>query len=544
MKKRTLLFALVLALALSGAALAADYTDVPADSWARESIDKAAEHSLMNGVGDGAFGYGQSVSREQFVTVLVRMFGWESVSGEDAAIDIADSWARGYINTAAANGVFDAGGKFRPKDDITRREMAVMLVRALGLGSLAKADANAALPFTDVGEQRGYIAIAYEIGMTTGTTETTFEPNRTATREQAAAMLVRIYEKYNAPTTWTHAFYALSSYAQLAEAKRFDAVSFGWSHMTYSAENGAKLSTVKDDNSGFYLPAGYAEVVPALREAGVELKLCVFMANAPLREMLADEAARAAAVGEIMAELSRVYPDLGYNPYSGVTVDFEGLRAGDRENFNAFLTALSEALRAEGKTLYAAVMPAVFNDAYFDGYDFKAIGALCDRVILMAHDYAASDLTGFVNSTYYRNHPCAPLYKVYYALRTAAREMDDAAKLTLAVSMDARAWQTDADGRLTAPRSTHPLQTTVYQRLCQSDTVMGWSDAYRSPWCTYTTESGQHIFLWYEDARSTAEKLSCAKLLGAGSVSVWRLGLIPNYPDEGLHYDVMSVLKK
>ena len=245
---------------------------------------------------------------------------------------------------------------------------------------------------------------------------------------------------------------------------------------------------------------------------------------------------------EIMAELGRVYPDLGYNPYSGVTIDFEGLRASDKENFNAFMTELSAALHADGKTLYAAVMPAVYGDAYFDGYDFKTLGTLCDRVILMAHDYAASDLTGFLGSRYYRNHPCAPLYKVYYAVRTAAREMDDPAKLTLAVSMDARAWQMDADGLLTAVRSTHPLQTTVYKRLRQSGTVMGWSDTARSPWCTYTTESGQHIFLWYEDARSTAEKLACAKLVGVTSVSVWRLGLIPDYADEGLHYDVMSVL--
>lgn len=542
MKKRTLFLGFLLMLALSTAALAADYTDVPADSWARESIDKAAEYGLMNGVGEGRFGLGETISREQFVTILVRMFGWESVSGEDAAIDIADSWAREFVNTAAANGVIDAGGKFRPRDAITRREMAVMLVRALGLGELAKADADAALPFADVTAQRGYIAIAYEIGMTTGATETTFEPDGTAAREQAAAMLVRVYEKYHAPTTWKHAFYALSSYSQLEQAKQFDAVSFGWSHMTYSAEEGAKLSTVKDDSSGFYIPAGYADVVPTLREAGVELKLNVFMANAPLRTMLADESSRAAAVTEIMAELERVYPDLGYNPYSGVTIDFEGLRAADKESFNAFMTELSAVLHAEGKTLYAAVMPAVYGDAYFDGYDFKTLGTLCDRVILMAHDYAASDLTGFLGSRYYRNHPCAPLYKVYYAVRTAAREMDDPAKLTLAVSMDARAWQTDADGLLTAVRSTHPLQTTVYKRLCQSDTVMGWSDTAHSPWCTYSTESGQHIFLWYEDARSTAEKLACARLVGVTSVSVWRLGLIPDYADEGLHYDVMSVL--
>ena len=186
MKKRTLFLSCLLALVLSTAALAADYTDVPADSWARESIDKAAEYGLMNGVGEGRFGLGETISREQFVTILVRMFGWESVSGEDAAIDIADSWAREFVNTAAANGVIDAGGKFRPRDVITRREMAVMLVRALGLGELAKADADAALPFTDVTAQRGYIAIAYEIGMTTGTTETTFEPDGTAAPDAIA----------------------------------------------------------------------------------------------------------------------------------------------------------------------------------------------------------------------------------------------------------------------------------------------------------------------------------------------------------------------
>ena len=542
MKIRAFFFALALTLGLSTAALAADYTDVPADSWARESVDKAAEYGLMNGVGEGRFGLGETVSREQFVTVLVRMFGWESVDGEDAAIDIAESWARGYINTAAANGVIDTGGKFRPQDAVTRREMAVMLVRALGLGELAKADANAELPFTDVTAQRGYIAIAYETGMTTGVTETSFEPDGTATREQAAAMLVRVYEKYNTPTTWKHAFYALSSYSQIEEAKEFDAVSLGWSHMTYTAEDGVKLSTVNDDSSGFYIPSGYADVVPTLREAGVELKLNVFMSGSSLREMLNDGRAPMVAVGEIMAELERVYPDLGYNPYSGVTIDFEGLRAADTEKFNAFIDELSTLLHERGRTLYVAVMPAVYDDVYYDGYDFKTLGALCDRVILMAHDYAASDLTGFLNSRYYRNHPCAPLYKVYYAVRTAAAEMDDPSKLTLAVSMDARAWQTDADGLLTAARSTHPLQTTVYKRLCQSGTVMGWSDTARSPWCTYTTESGQHIFLWYEDARSTAQKLSCAKLVGVTSVSVWRLGLIPDYPDEGLYYDVMSVL--
>ena len=82
MKKRTLFLGFLLMLALS--------TDVPADSWARESIDKAAEYGLMNGVGEGRFGLGETISREQFVTILVRMFGWESVSGEDAVLTLEE----------------------------------------------------------------------------------------------------------------------------------------------------------------------------------------------------------------------------------------------------------------------------------------------------------------------------------------------------------------------------------------------------------------------------------------------------------------------
>lgn len=54
----------------------------------------------------------------------------------------------------------------------------------------------------------------------------------------------------------------------------------------------------------------------------------------------------------------------------------------------------------------------------------------------------------------------------------------------------------------------------------------------------YTTEDGTEIFLWYEDARSVSDKLQLAKLFGIQGVSFWRIGTIPNYADEGLHYNV------
>ena len=121
MKKRTLFLACLLALRAEHRRARRGLHRRSRRLVGGESIDKAAEYGPMNG-GGGRFGLGETISREQFVTILVRMFGWESVSGEDAAIDIADSWAREFVNTAAANGVIDAGGKFRPRDAITRRE--------------------------------------------------------------------------------------------------------------------------------------------------------------------------------------------------------------------------------------------------------------------------------------------------------------------------------------------------------------------------------------------------------------------------------------
>ena len=543
------LLALVLTLSLaSGAAYGADtsYSDLPASGWAREAILAAGEYGLMGGMGDGTFGVGRSMTRAEFVTVLVRMFRWSDAGGADAFTDIEGSWARSAINTAAANGVVDAGGTFSPDTPITRREMAVMLVRALGYQTMAAAEASElSLPFTDVSEDRGYIAIAYDIGMINGMTDTTFAPESTALREHAAAMLVRVYQRQIAPTEFTHAFYAISSYSQLELAKEFDAVSFGWSRMTCGAV-GPYLETTSAGGNEYAIPSGYEEPVTVLREAGVKLHLSVFMDNAAgeLSALLADPAYRTAAVEAILAELSRPYEALGENPYSGVTLDFEGLRGAQRENYTQFLTELEAALTAAGKTLYVAVMPATMDGVYYDGYDYQAIGELADKVILMAHNYNATSLEGFVGSAYYQNTALTPLASVYYSLRAVCdgeTGVRDRSKVVLALSMASLAWEVDENGLLLSPTPLHPTTDTIYSRLT-GGAEMGWSETYRNPYLRDTTESGQRIFLWYEDQRSVAEKVVLAKLFGVTGVSVWRLGTIPHYSDAGLYYDVMPVL--
>ena len=220
MKHRFCAAALAAVLLLSAAPLSpaasAAFSDAEG-TWAAEVIEKAEGYGLMNGYPDGTFGVGKELTRGEFVAVLCRMFGWDAASpGAPSFSDCpASHWAYSYVETALAHGVMDAGGAFRPEDYISREEMAVMLVRALGYGTLAQSLSGLELPFDDVTDNRGYVAIAYDIGMITGVAgaggQLKFLPRDSATREEAAAMLVRVYERYTSKLDWLHGFYAFSS---------------------------------------------------------------------------------------------------------------------------------------------------------------------------------------------------------------------------------------------------------------------------------------------------------------------------------------------
>ena len=139
-----------------------------------------------------------------FVTALVRLFGWDEVSPSTPAFTDVEPhrWFYAAVETALANGAVTATSRtFRPTDNITREEMAVMLVRALGYASLAGTASGYSSPFTDMTTNRGYITIAYDLGIVGGVGDGRFAPDQTATREQAAAMLVRVYDRLYAAST-------------------------------------------------------------------------------------------------------------------------------------------------------------------------------------------------------------------------------------------------------------------------------------------------------------------------------------------------------
>lgn len=538
----------------------ANYSDVPQGHWSQSFIDSAKAYDLMQGVDDGVFGFGNTITKAEFITVLSKMFKWQAVNPETASFsDVAsEDWFYPYIETALEKGVIEKTQVFDPTRPITREEMAVMLVKGLGYSELAKSAVSFGSPFTDVNSNAGYIAIASDIGMTKGTGENTFSPKLTAKREEAAAMVVQVYDRYVLETEWTHGFYAFSSFSQRELTRNMDAVSLGWSRMSYDPDRGIYLNTTSSGSNEWAIPSSYEDIISYFKGNSTKTHLSVYMDASEqipaadgssidiLNYILLDSERRTQAVDAIINELTVQYAAIGSNPYSGVTIDFEQMRGEAlKSGFNAFLSELSAALKPLGKTLYVAVSPATPDGVYFDGYDYRTIGNIADKVILMAHDYNALSMPdSLIGSEYYRNTPVTPFDKIYYALKAITDEntgVEDKSKIALAISFSSIGWELK-DSKIVGTKAVRPAPATIHTRL-KSGAERGYSEIYRNPYIRYTAEDGKEYFVWYEDERSVEDKIDLAKLFGINGVSLWRVGTIPNYPEEGLNYDIMKSIE-
>ena len=98
-----------------------------------------------------------------------------------------------YIARAVELGLFSGfeDGTFRPDATVTRGQFVTVLWRMM-----KSPESTAEVPFTDIGTLnasfRKAIAWAYENNVVSGTTETTFNPGGTISRQQALTILYRL----------------------------------------------------------------------------------------------------------------------------------------------------------------------------------------------------------------------------------------------------------------------------------------------------------------------------------------------------------------
>ena len=185
-----------------------EFSDVPYSASSKyyfEGVYGMAGLGYITGYSNGKFGVGDTMTREQFVTILWRMAGEPDASGNAGFSDVKSS---GYyaeaVNWAYENDIMAgySNGKFGVGEAITFEQMCTVIARYAcgGDDALNKAvtDAQAAKDlesFTDVSKVSSWadngMAWCVGQGLVSGNSDGTLAPKSNVARERAATVLWR-----------------------------------------------------------------------------------------------------------------------------------------------------------------------------------------------------------------------------------------------------------------------------------------------------------------------------------------------------------------
>ena len=221
--KRLFTFVLCAVLALALCAPAAAFSDVAEGMWYTKAVNYCEANGLMNGFPDGTFRPTASVTRAQLVTTLWRCAGEPETEGDQPEngsasgfTDVADSaWYAPAVAWAVAAGITDGTGQglFSPDRPVTREMLATFFYRYAGTPE-AEAD-----DFADQAEIAGWAQTgtiwAKASGLMQGVGNNVFDPKTEASR----AVLAQTLMNYIA---WTEKFALADGCAPVDVAKGED----------------------------------------------------------------------------------------------------------------------------------------------------------------------------------------------------------------------------------------------------------------------------------------------------------------------------------
>jgi spore germination protein YaaH len=217
---------------------------------------------------------------------------------------------------------------------------------------------------------------------------------------------------------------------------------------------------------------------------------------------------------------------LGYlaqrDHYLGWQLDLENIDPADRLYYTRFVERVAARLHRDRRLLSVAVVPR-FSDAYPDNrpvefrtgewgapFDFRALGRVADFLTLMAYDqHSMSSPPG----------PVAGYEWAKAALDYAVRRVPRT-KLLLGIPLYGREWVETSQGATS--RSLTYKDLGPY--LESNGSEPRWDERWRTTWFQVRDGEAQRT-AWFDDYRSSREKLELMQLYHLRGFAAWRLGV-------------------
>lgn len=174
---------------------AVTFSDLDAGHWAYEYITTLASDGVINGYTDGTFRPSGTITRGEFLKLVMTPCIPSYVSMDDANSTLKH-WSGAYVWLAEQYGVL-AQGEYNDEnlnEPITRIEMAKLISKA-DLIMMKTRQKREQAPFNDIDnctvEEIAMLRHAYNTGLITGYDDGSFKPQKTMTRAEAATMIYR-----------------------------------------------------------------------------------------------------------------------------------------------------------------------------------------------------------------------------------------------------------------------------------------------------------------------------------------------------------------
>ena len=179
------------------------YTDVKEGAWYYQAVQYAVNQGLFQGTTESTFSPNGTMSRAMAVTVLYRLAGSPEVEG---TVDFTDVDAEAYYYRALV-WAWEAGivqgvdaERFAPQSMVTREQLVSLLYRYAQTQNMDVSEKADLGDYADAEQVSAYAreAMAWAIGngIVEGVDAATLAPKGTATRAQAAAILMRFLENF------------------------------------------------------------------------------------------------------------------------------------------------------------------------------------------------------------------------------------------------------------------------------------------------------------------------------------------------------------
>ena len=173
--------------------VAKGFSDVKSGDWFYNYVSQAVASGVVLGYDDGTFKPYNNISRQEFAVMTMRMLG--GAADPNATIPYTDGdqvadWAKDAVAYCAANKILNGyeDGTFKPNVTITREEAAKILAAAL------KLEVTGTTTFADNARIQTwavpYVAACQKAGVFNGDEANRFNPQQKITRAETAKVMV------------------------------------------------------------------------------------------------------------------------------------------------------------------------------------------------------------------------------------------------------------------------------------------------------------------------------------------------------------------